>query len=78
MLNYIIADIRTSKSLENFYNSYLNETDNMPRNKISNAFANDSFAVLFTYLELRREFTEDYMKVRKKARLENLYYWIIG
>lgn len=47
----------------------------MPGNKISNASANDSFAVLFTHLELRREFTEDYMKVRKKQDGELL---IIG
>ena len=38
-------------------------------NKISDALENDSFAVSFIQLELRRDGKEDYMKVERKMSL---------
>ena len=41
-----------------------------PGSKISNALRNDSFAVSFMYLELRREAKDDYVTVgRKQGRV---------
>lgn len=37
----------------------------MPGRKISNALENNSFAVSFVPLNLRREYKEDYMEVGK-------------
>lgn len=42
-----------SKPIENFYKN-LSQTDNMPGNKISDALENDSFAVSFIHVELRK------------------------
>lgn len=54
----------TSKSVGNFVRVYLSQNwPQLPGNMISNAQGNESFAVYFTHLKLRREQKEDYVKV---------------
>lgn len=47
------VNIRTPKPVENFYKN-LSQSDSMLENKISDALVNDSFAVSFIHVELRK------------------------
>lgn len=54
---------RTPKSVGNFYKSFLSPADDKLESKTPNALLNDSFAVVFIHLELRRDPKEDYRNV---------------
>lgn len=50
----------------------LSQIDDIPRSRTSNVLVNDSFAVAFIHLELRRKHKEDYMKEENgKCRVVN-------
>ena len=54
-----------------FTRIYLSQTDDMPRNECSDAPENDSFALSFVPLGLRRKCKEDYLRVGEST-LRNL------